>query len=58
MSDIFKAVPKRISGATTISACGIASAPMSLGAAVLIVALTAGYRGWEYWRDRQAHSDG
>ena len=29
-----------------------------LGLAVLIVLATAGYRGWEYWKDRQAAASG
>jgi hypothetical protein len=29
-----------------------------IGAAVLIVVATAGYRGWEYWQERQSQSSG
>jgi hypothetical protein len=29
-----------------------------IAVAVLVVAATAGYRGWEYWRDRQAAQSG
>src|SRR6476620_8362432 len=29
-----------------------------IGLAVLIVVLTAGYRGWVYWQDRQAQAAG
>ena len=32
--------------------------PYVIGAAILIVVATAGYRGWEYWRDRQAQATG
>jgi len=32
--------------------------PYVLGLAVLIVAATAGYRGWEYWQERQAQATG
>ena len=33
-------------------------APYVIGAAILIVAATAGYRGWEYWRQQQAETSG
>ena len=33
-------------------------APYVIGAAVLIVAATAGYRGWEYFQERQAQATG
>jgi len=32
--------------------------PYVIGAAVLIVVATAGYRGWEYWKLRQAQASG
>jgi hypothetical protein len=34
------------------------TAPYVIGAAVLIVVATAGYRGWEYWQERQSQSSG
>jgi hypothetical protein len=33
-------------------------APYVIGLAILIVAATAGYRGWEYWKLRQAQTTG
>ena len=33
-------------------------APYVIGMAVLIVVVTAGYRGWEYWKLRQAQASG
>ncbi len=33
-------------------------APYIIGLAVLIVAVTAGYRGWQYWNLRQAQANG
>src|SRR6185503_12267995 len=33
-------------------------APYIIGLAVLIVAATAGYRGWVYWQERQAAVSG
>jgi hypothetical protein len=32
--------------------------PFVLGAAVLIVLVTAGYKGWSYWQDKQAAATG
>lgn len=33
-------------------------APYVIGGAILIVAATAGYRGWEYWQQRQSEASG
>jgi hypothetical protein len=33
-------------------------APLIIGACVLVVALTAGYRGWDWWQTRQAAQAG
>lgn len=33
-------------------------APVIIGVCILVVALTAGYRGWEWWRARQAAEAG
>ena len=32
--------------------------PFVIGGAVLIVAATAGFRGWEYWQDQRAQASG
>ena len=57
MSDIFKEVEEDIRR-DHYKRLWDRFGPYVLGAAVLIVALTAGYRGWEYWRDRQAQATG
>jgi hypothetical protein len=57
MSDIFKEVEEDIRR-DYYKRLWDRFGPYVLGAAVLIVAVTAGYRGWEYWRDRQAQATG
>lgn len=57
MSDIFKEVEEDIRR-DYYKRLWDRFGPYIIGLAVLIVALTAGYRGWEYWRDRQAQASG
>jgi hypothetical protein len=57
MSDIFREVDEDIRR-DQLKKLWDRTAPWVIGAAVLIVAATAGYRGWEYWQDRQAQTSG
>jgi hypothetical protein len=57
MSDIFREVDEDIRR-EQIKKLWDRFAPYIIGLAVLIVAATAGYRGWEYWRVRQAQTTG
>jgi hypothetical protein len=57
MSDIFREVDEDIRR-EQVRKLWDRFAPYVIGAAVLIVAVTAGYRGWEYWQDRQAQATG
>jgi hypothetical protein len=57
MSDIFKEVDEDIRR-EQLKKLWDRFGPYVLGLAVLIVVGTAGYRGWEYWQDRQAQISG
>lgn len=57
MSDIFREVDEDIRK-DQIRKLWDRFAPYIIGAAVLIVVATAGYRGWEYWQSRQAEASG
>ena len=57
MSDIFREVDEDIRR-DQLRKVWDRIAPYVIGAAILIVAATAGYRGWEYWQARQAESSG
>ena len=57
MSDIFREVDEDIRR-DQLKKLWDRTAPWVIGAAVLIVVATAGYRGWEYWQDRQAEASG
>jgi hypothetical protein len=57
MSDIFREVDEDIRR-EQVRKLWDRFAPYVIGAAVLIVAVTAGYRGWEYWQERQAQATG
>lgn len=57
MSDIFKEVDEDIRR-EQLRRLWDRFGPYILGAAVLIVVGTAGYRGWEYWQQRQAQVSG
>jgi hypothetical protein len=57
MSDIFREVDEDIRR-DQLKKLWDRTAPYVIGAAVLIVVATAGYRGWEYWQERQAQSSG
>jgi hypothetical protein len=57
MSDIFREVDEDIRR-DQLKKLWDRIAPYVIGAAVLIVAATAGYRGWEYWQARQAEGSG
>lgn len=57
MSDIFREVDEDLRR-EQVRKLWDRFAPYVIGLAVLIVAATAGYRGWEYWRDRQAQMSG
>jgi hypothetical protein len=57
MSDIFKEVDEDIRR-EQLRKLWNRFAPYVIGVAVLIVAGTAGYRGWEYWQERQAQTTG
>jgi hypothetical protein len=57
MSDIFKEVDEDIRR-EQLGKLWDRFGPYVLGIAVLIVAVTAGYRGWVYWQDRQAQATG
>lgn len=57
MSDIFREVDEDIRR-DQLRKLWDRFGPYVLGAAVLIVVATAGYRGWEYWQDRQAQASG
>ena len=57
MSDIFKEVDEDIRR-EQMRRIWDRVAPFIIGGAVLIVAATAGFRGWEYWQERQAQSSG
>ncbi|MEJ0012489.1 MAG: tetratricopeptide repeat protein [Bauldia sp.] len=57
MSDIFKEVDEDIRR-EQLHKLWDRFGPYILGVAVLIVLVTAGYRGWEYWQERQAQASG
>jgi hypothetical protein len=57
MSDIFKEVDEDIRR-EQLKRLWDRFGPFVLGLAVLIVVGTAGYRGWEYWQERQAQTSG
>lgn len=57
MSDIFKEVDEDIRR-EQMRRLWDRLAPFVIGGAVLIVAITAGFRGWEYWQERQAQASG
>jgi hypothetical protein len=57
MTDIFKEVDEDIRR-EQLHKLWDRFGPYVLGLAVLIVAVTAGYRGWVYWQDRQAQASG
>jgi hypothetical protein len=57
MSDIFREVDEDIRK-DQLRKLWDRFAPYIIGAAVLIVVGTAGYRGWEYWQSRQAEASG
>ncbi|MEX0697922.1 MAG: tetratricopeptide repeat protein [Dongiaceae bacterium] len=57
MSDIFREVDEDIRR-DQLKKLWDRTAPYVIGAAVLIVVATAGYRGWEYWQERQSQSSG
>jgi hypothetical protein len=57
MSDIFREVDEDIRR-EQVRKLWDRFAPYVIGLAVFIVAVTAGYRGWEYWQDRQAQASG
>lgn len=57
MSDIFKEVDEDIRR-EQMRRIWDRLAPFVIGGAVLIVAITAGFRGWEYWQERQAQASG
>ncbi len=57
MTDIFKEVDEDIRR-EQLHKLWDRFGPYILGLAVLIVAVTAGYRGWVYWQDRQAQTSG
>jgi hypothetical protein len=57
MSDIFREVDEDIRR-EQVKRLWDRFGPYVLGGAVLIVVLTAGYRGWEYWQGRQAAATG
>ena len=57
MSDIFREVDEDIRR-EQVKKLWDRFAPYIIGLAVLIVAGTAGYRGWEYWQQRQAQATG
>ncbi len=57
MSDIFKEVDEDIRR-DQLKRLWDQFGPYILGIAVLIVIGTAGYRGWEYWQERQAQASG
>jgi hypothetical protein len=57
MSDIFKEVDEDIRR-DQLKRLWDRFGPYVIGLAVLIVVATAGYRGWEYWMERQAETSG
>jgi hypothetical protein len=57
MSDIFREVDEDLRR-EQLRGLWDRFAPYIIGLAILIVIATAGYRGWEYWRDRQAAATG
>jgi hypothetical protein len=57
MSDIFKEVDEDIRR-DQLRKLWDRFGPYVIGLAVLIVVATAGYRGWEFWRERQAETSG
>ena len=57
MSDIFREVDEDLRREQFRRLWG-RFAPYVIGLAVLIVAATAGYKGWEYWQQHQAATDG
>jgi len=57
MSDIFREVDEDLRR-EQVKKLWDRVGPYVIGAAILIVVATAGYRGWEYWRDRQAQATG
>jgi hypothetical protein len=57
MSDIFREVDEDIRR-DQIKKLWDRFGPYVLGLALLIVLGTAGYRGWEYWQERQAQASG
>ena len=57
MTDIFKEVDEDIRR-EQLHKLWDRFGPYVLGLAVLIVAVTAGYRGWVYWQDRLAQASG
>jgi hypothetical protein len=57
MSDIFREVDEDLRR-EQVKKLWDRFAPYIIGLAVLIVAGTAGYRGWEFWQQRQAQATG
>ena len=57
MTDIFREVDEDIRR-EQVKKLWDRFAPYIIGLAVLIVVATAGYRGWEYWRNHQAQATG
>ncbi len=57
MSDIFKEVDEDIRR-DQYKKLWDRFGPYVIGGAVLIVAATAGFRGWEYWQDQRAEASG
>jgi hypothetical protein len=57
MSDIFREVDEDLRR-EQVKRLWDRFAPYIIGAAVLIVVATAGYRGWEYFQERQAQATG
>jgi hypothetical protein len=57
MSDIFKEVDEDLRR-EQVRKLWDRYGPYVIGLAILIVVATAGYRGWEYWQERQAQATG
>ena len=57
MSDIFREVDEDIRN-ERFKRLWDRFGPYVIGVAVLIVVVTAGYRGWQYWQNSQAAATG
>ena len=57
MSDIFKEVDEDLRR-EQFKKLWDRFGPYVIGLAILIVVATAGYRGWDYWQERQAQATG